>query len=313
MTNMFSQPGVINSNIPNQGVITAGLDYDKIYEEMEKRMPTPQQARRTSLHIRTKYELKCLDHYESYAVMSVQQWKDSHNKDAENLGHRQVVLLGYPRRMPPPTGYDPMVMVQSNAPTALCFFYTWDAGEKALDALMDKTNGVVDLRELLVEGAPEVDDEIGKEARPIDLGGPAVNEPNTSSESPLDMQRELERILREQENHPRPHPMLPYPGDYGGPMYRAVMATDRPNRNGDVIRMSGIEMRPNENGEIRIEGESVTLLRRGPHGDLEIVGQQSRPPHGSDAVAQQGQGQAHPFAAAMQRAAEEGPSRDLRP
>jgi len=232
--------------------------------------------RNNSLSLRTKYEIMCLDPYDSFKCEDANAWKEANHKSIENLGQRCVVLLAYSRRWVAAT-------------TPLCFFYNWDAAEKALDLLMGKTNGVLDMRELLTQGEPEVDDDMGKEKRPIVLDGGGAVELNTTEVRQDEIPESLRDIRRRGplvQVPQQPHPMIPNEDDqmhrvpgvnldrYSSQLTTPVDAG--PPRNGVFeLRMDGVTFAPDAQGQIRVVGESNHILQRQPDGSLSVLSDRS--------------------------------------
>lgn len=171
---------------------TAELDYDEVARRVmglmnqETHEPGFSTAlvtswRQNSLAIRTKTSIICLDAYDTFLLRGITQWLAETRQQMENLGDRQVVLLGQvPFNQTNPAATQGRFLQHS-----LCFFYSWEAGEKALDMLMQHHKGVLDFRGLLELGMPDVNLEMGKERRPIDLGGPRSSEPMVLPPAPI--------------------------------------------------------------------------------------------------------------------------------
>jgi hypothetical protein len=143
-------------------------------------MPTREIKRQGQVTLRTAHALTCLDHYESYILVNLEQWSARTNFIFnEHPGH-SLVLLGFLRRHLLVQDNDSMYVFHQNQGEPIIYLYNVKTGEKVLDRLAEaqgKANLIIDIRDLIKEDQPETPNGVNKPARSIVLDDAQVTAP----------------------------------------------------------------------------------------------------------------------------------------
>lgn len=152
----------------------------------------PSWRNRNSLMIRTPRTLLCLDRYETFELHDMSDAQFDVLRGQPTYDGQIVVMQGWLRT-------DLIFgnnIPHSRSPDNLCTFYKWECAQQALDMIMEKTSGVLDIRELQEEGKPERDETMNKEHRPIDL----TSQPGRPAEPVLTNRHDVQSPLAAHEN-----------------------------------------------------------------------------------------------------------------